>query len=524
MLKKILLLLRPAEILLLLGLSLFALLANLGLLGASAWLISSAALLPPLYALTLGITAVRALGISRAVLRYGERYFTHRTAFRVLSALRLHLYDIVRAQASFPQTQKDKGTILNTLLGKVDILRDFLLRGILPPLVLLVVILLFTLLLAPQLSYGVLLLPLLYLLHYLPLWLCPAKDNTASSYHSQLLDFAQGCHELQLAGSLPIATKKLDQSARRWQEQTTSEQRRIQRIDCALSLLRSLAFVLFFALLIDAASQKQISGITMGLWLLMLLALLRELSLLPAALNQLRQAQLAAIWLQETTAVAPPAPQTPLHELLSVSQLTFHYPQSLPVFSQLTFSVSPGCHTAIIGDSGSGKTTLAYLLAGLWQPTAGTIQYGYSYTPFVCTIPQGSFLFSASIRENFLRLYPGIQEDKLKSALQQAQLEAVIDKLPQGIDTPLGENACTLSGGERNRLTSALILASSSPLLLFDEPTAGLDKKTADSLLTAILDQANRTRQTVLLITHDLPQLNRFQQTICLHPQSTRKN
>ena len=116
MLRKIFSLLHPSEICLLLSLSLFALLANLGLLGSAAWLISSAALLPPLYALTLGITAVRALGICRALLRYGERYFTHKTAFAVLGSLRLRLYDVINAQANIPQAGHTQGTILNDLL------------------------------------------------------------------------------------------------------------------------------------------------------------------------------------------------------------------------------------------------------------------------------------------------------------------------------------------------------------------------------------------------------------------------
>ena len=203
------------------------------------------------------------------------------------------------------------------------------------------------------------------------------------------------------------------------------------------------------------------------------------------------------------------------------SDLEFHYPQGLPVFSELNFSLYPGCHTAIVGDSGSGKTTLACLLAGLWAPTKGSIHYGSAVRPFICTIPQGSFLFAGSIRENFLRLHPAITEEEMQQALQAAQLTAVWQKLPQGLDTPLGENACHLSGGERNRLASALILASSAPVLLFDEPTAGLDLPKANKLLDAILKRADKTGQTVIIITHDLPQLSRFSQVIRLTPSQT---
>lgn len=519
MLRKIFSLLHPGEICLLLSLSLFALLANLGLLGSAAWLISSAALLPSLYALALGITAVRALGIGRALLRYGERYFTHKTVFDVLGSLRLRLYDVINAQANIPQANQSQGGILNDLLTKADILRDFLLRGLISPVAICLATLLTTALLMPLLSYHVLVLPLLYLCHCLPLWLSPSVAEH-SNYRSQLLDFAQGSHEMQMAGSLNIAARKLDHSAANWQKELLSDNRQSDRIDLLLSLLRIMSFVFLFALLIAKVNQNTLSGVTMSLWLLVLLALFNELSALPSALRQFHQAQNAADWLQEKPLPTEKkvAATSITADLLTVSALTFSYPHSLPVFSGLTFSVASGCHTAIIGDSGSGKTTLAYLLAGLWQPTAGTICYKETSLPPVCAIPQGSFLFSGSIRENFLRLHPGIHEDDMHKALQCAQLNTAISQLPQGIDTPLGENAYFLSGGERNRLASALILASSAPILLFDEPTAGLDKSTADRLLTAIIDKSNLTSQTILLITHDLPQLHRFEQVIRLGP------
>ena len=227
MLKEILALLRPGELLLLLSFSLLALLANLGLLGSAAWLISSAALLPPLYALTLGITAVRALGIGRALLRYGERYFTHKSAFGVLGALRLRLYDTASALANAPQPPKARSAFLNDMLTNASILRDFLLRGMLPPLSILLAVLLISLLLLPVLSCKVLLLPALYLCHCIPLWLTP-PPSYSQAYRSRLLDFAQGSHELLLAGSLETAAQKLDQSAHHWQKNP-------QRLHCPSS-------------------------------------------------------------------------------------------------------------------------------------------------------------------------------------------------------------------------------------------------------------------------------------------------
>lgn len=514
MLKEILLMLGPCGFLLLLSLSLGALLANLGLLGASAWLISSAALLPPLYALTLGITAVRALGIGRAVLRYGERYFTHAKAFALLEKLRLRLYDMASTYAHRPLNRKKQGTMLNALLDKAATVQDFLLRGLLPPVTLLCALLLATLMLYPFLKASVLLLPLLYLIHLVPLWLSPeGSSRHSSAYRSRLLDYTQGRTELLLAGTMDTPLTRLGQSARNWQKRLQQSARRQEQLDLVLGVMRITVFVLLFTLLIDAMRQDRLTGITMSLWLLILLALLQEFALLPAALRHFREARLAARALQNSPVQITRQPETSSN-LLTVENLGFHYPQGPAIFQQLSFSLQPGCHTAIIGDSGCGKTTLAYLLTGLWAPAQGSIHY--STAAPVCAIPQGSFLFSQSIRENFLRLHPDITEEQMLNALQAAQMLPVIQKLPRGLDTPLGENACFLSGGERNRLSSALILASSAPLLLFDEPTAGLDLSTARKVLDNIIDRSNLTGQTVIVITHDLPQVHRFSQVMKL--------
>ena len=515
---KILSLLSPGQFLLLLAISLLALLSSLGLLGASAYLISKAALLPPLFALTIGITAVRAFGISRAVFRYGERYLTHQAAFNLLIALRLRLYDIACQKITRPEQKLHRGTMLQHLLKGAAALQDFFLRGLLPPLVTLLATMLLTIILWTDISAWSLLLPLTWLCHLLPAVFQPLTCQMSESrYRGVLLDFSQGQQEIITAGSSAQVCSKLDMSNNNWQNQLYKEQRLLQRINLALGLLRVACYTLLLAALLSVTSTR-IDGITLAVYLLLLLTLLGEFSPLPAAARQFRQSQLAA------QQFVPPASLQPANSLpastdllLTVDALAFNYPGYAPLFTKLSFTISPGEHTAIIGDSGCGKTTLAYLLAGLWQPTAGTISYSQKCQDSpLAALPQGCCLFAASIRENFQRLYPQIAESAIYEALTAAQLTKVIQKLPQGIDTPLGENACYLSGGERNRLQAALLLVSSAPLLLFDEPTAGLDSTTAAKLLTAIIDKSTLTGQTVIIITHDLPQLHRFSQIINL--------
>ena len=510
MLREIFTMIPLFEVCLLLTLSLASLLTNLGLLGAAAWLISSAALMPPLYALSLGITAVRALGISRAILRYGERYFTHAKAFALMEKLRLHLYDTASHLANIPQSRTRQGTMLDSLLTNGDIVQDFLLRGLFPPIILLLGLLLLLFCLYPILKGAALLLPSLYLLHLLPLWHSPVPQNHLSqTYRNHLMDFAQGSPELQMASSLPPVCAKLDQAARDWQKELLHSKQQQDQLDLLLGIMRILSFVLLSFLLMDAVRQDIITGIDLSLWLLILLAFFNELPQLSHAIRCFQDARLAVRPLQPPPAEKKP-PADAKATLLTVKNLSFHYPHGTELFRHLTFSLVPCEHIAIIGDSGSGKTTLAYLLAGLWQPTAGSIHYCQSSPPPICAIPQGSCLFSQSIRENFLRLHPAIHENEILKSLQAAQLAKLIKKLPQGIDTPLGENACFLSGGERNRLITALILASSAPILLFDEPTAGLDQSTAEKVLDNIIDRSSLTGQTVIVITHDLPQLHRF--------------
>lgn len=113
--------------------SLGAAAAGICLLGSSAWLIASAALLPPLSALALGITGVRACGIFRAVFRYGERYISHRLAFHGLTKIRVSLYKKAALLLPLRRGVARQGELLHDLLAGADELRDFFVRGMLPP-------------------------------------------------------------------------------------------------------------------------------------------------------------------------------------------------------------------------------------------------------------------------------------------------------------------------------------------------------------------------------------------------------
>lgn len=529
--------------------SLMALFTGLALLGASAWLVASAALMPPLYTLALGITTVRACGIGRAVFRYGERYLSHRMAFCILTEIRTSFYDRAAKVLPLRSGPARQGEFLHDLLTGADELRDFYIRALLPIAAIGTITALTTWLLTGVIGLWALALPALYLAR---LVLSCASRQTGeemqrtrdAAYRSALLDAAGGADELICAGCAP-ALKRLAGPADRLLQGSLQLARSDAKRDAAENLLDTTVLMALLALLILRVTNGVLSGIDLCVYFLVLQTLLVEFRTLPEAVRQGRRSLLAARFLPErqigeTTATdekageperipapaqasfrnADAASQTPL---LEAQDLSFSYRKGQGVLQGLSFRIARSQHTAIVGASGAGKTTLADLLLGVWPPDSGTLRLcGTPYHELpqgaiqqaIAALPQGSVLFAGSIRENFARYRPDCKEEDILAALRDAQLDEVVAALPQGIDTPLGEDACFLSGGQRGRLLTAIAIAGKEPVILLDEPTCGLDQKTAAALMAALFARVQETGQTLLTITHERTLVTKFQQTI----------
>ena len=545
---KLLRLTTPFEFLPVLLVSLMALFTGLALLGASAWLVASAALMPPLYTLALGITTVRACGIGRAVFRYGERYLSHRMAFRILTEIRTSFYDRAAKVLPLRSGPARQGEFLHDLLTGADELRDFYVRALLPIAAIGTITALTTWLLAGIIGLWALALPALYLAR---LVLSCASRQTGeerqrtrdAAYRSTLLDAAGGADELICAGRDP-ALKRLSAPAHDLLEGSLQLARTDARRDAAENLLDTTVLMALLVFLILRVTDGALSGIDLCVYFLVLQTLLVEFRTLPEAVRQGRRSLMAARFLPErqTSEAAEtdepaeqsekiPAPaqaasrdaDAASQTLLEAKDLSFSYRQGQGVLQGLSFRIARGQHTAIIGASGAGKTTLAALLLGVWPPDSGMLRLcGTPYHELpqgaiqqaIAALPQGSVLFAGSIRENFARYRPACKEEDILAELRDAQLSEVVAALPQGIDTPLGEDACFLSGGQRGRLLTAITIAGREPVILLDEPTCGLDQKTAAALMAALFAKVQETGQTLLTITHERTLVTKFQQTI----------
>lgn len=528
--------------------SLMALFTGLALLGASAWLVASAALMPPLYTLALGITTVRACGIGRAVFRYGERYLSHRMAFRILTEIRTSFYDRAAKVLPLRSGPARQGEFLHDLLTGADELRDFYVRSLLPIAAIGTITALTTWLLSGVIGLWALALPALYLAR---LVLSCASRQTGeerqrtrdAAYRSALLDAAGGADELICAGCTP-ALKRLAGPADHLLQGSLQLARSDAKRDAAENLLDTTVLMALLALLILRVTDGALSGIDLCVYFLVLQTLLVEFRTLPEAVRQGRRSLLAAHFLPERQTSEAAKTDEPAEQpekiptsaqadsrdadaasqtLLEAKDLSFSYRQGQGVLQGLSFRIARGQHTAIIGASGAGKTTLAELLLGVWPPDSGTLRLcGTPYHELpqgaiqqaIAALPQGSVLFAGSIRENFTRYRPDCKEEDILAALRDAQLSEVVAALPQGIDTPLGEDACFLSGGQRGRLLTAIAIAGREPVILLDEPTCGLDQKTAAALMAALFARIQETGQTLLTITHERTLVTKFQQTI----------
>ncbi len=158
-------------------------------------------------------------------------------------------------------------------------------------------------------------------------------------------------------------------------------------------------------------------------------------------------------------------------------------------------SLEPLSTVAVTGPSGAGKTTFINLLLRFIQPGKGTIMIGDrdlqtierdEWLRCISWVPQHPYLFNATLRENLLLGKSNATEDELKQALEYSRLDSFVKSLPQGIDTPIGEQGARISGGEAQRLSFARAFIKDAPLLILDEPTSHTDPALEQELLDSM--------------------------------------
>ena len=193
------------------------------------------------------------------------------------------------------------------------------------------------------------------------------------------------------------------------------------------------------------------------------------------------------------------------------------------VLDGVSLELQPGRRVALVGPSGAGKTTIANVLVRFQELDGGRATLdGHDLGEYaqddvrrlVALAGQDAHLFSTSIRENVRFARPGASDEEIAAALRRAGVWDWVASLPEGLDTYAGEAGDQVSGGQRRRIALARAFLSGAPLLVLDEPTAHLDRKTAEAILDDLLAGADDAG--LLVITHDEIGLDRFDEVLRL--------
>ncbi len=542
-----------------------AALAAMALLASSGYLISRAAERPPILMLMVTIVAVRAFGLTRAVLRYGERLASHDLALRQLGRLRERFYRSLVPLVPGGLGSRS-GDLLSRFVADVDTLKDLHLRVVIPGLVALLVALAATLAASLMLPVaGLTVFVSLALAIVLLPWLSGTVASRAarrqararSQLTSELIESIDGASELAVLGQAATHAQRVARSDARLARIARSDAFASSAAAAAGGILAAGGVIALLLVAIPAVHAGALSGVLLAALVFLLLAAYESILPLSGAARSLRMCATAAGRLQEIAAQRPavsdppaandsPAASGPsrareVREPIGVGELrgageirgpgelrvegvSFRYgPEEPWVLDGLRLCIAPGEHVALTGASGGGKSTLAELLVRFAEPQRGRLTLDgidmrelaqNQIRAAVVLCAQDCHVFNTTIRENLLIARRGASEREILDALAVVELDEWVAGLPDGLDTLVGQNGELTSGGQRRRIALARALLADARVLILDEPTAHLDADLARRVMARVLDACSD--RGVLAITHDLGALDGFDRVLQL--------
>ena len=193
---------------------------------------------------------------------------------------------------------------------------------------------------------------------------------------------------------------------------------------------------------------------------------------------------------------------------IDIKNLFFSYKKPKKILERVDLKINSGDKILIIGDSGAGKSTFLDLLVGLQIPDSGRINVNDNYeigekfnlTNSLSYVSQKIFIFNKSLKDNICLSIENFDESKFKRAIKIANLEEVVSKLPEGINTKLGEFGSILSGGQKQRIMIARAIYKNENFIIMDEPTSSLDPETANSIIKSLIE---KKYITVVMVSHN---------------------
>ena len=466
------------------------------------------------------LAILRLLGPLRVVLRYVERLATHDATFRALADLRVWLFRGIARGASWGIGFRRSGDLLARLVADIDVLDGVYLRILIP---LLGALLVWPVLVWRAWDVDPHLAALLAVLFALAAFAAPAvaargamrfggrRAEAGAALRVAALDLLSGLREVRVFG----ADGRMRAAIQAREAELYGAEHGIAAVAASASAMALLAgqVGLLGVLIAIAAAGHAPAALLLLFLTLAAFEITGGLARAGSSLGQAARASTRLFEAVETTAPAEPAhPASPAGFALRFEGVTFRWSVDRPpVFDGLTMEIPQGSRVALLGPSGAGKSSLAALALRATEPEAGRITLGgvdIARIPLaelranIGYLSQTTHLFADTVRANLLLGRSDASEEELWQALETARIADVVRTLPEGLDTWMGEGGAGLSGGQGRRLALARTLLSPAPILILDEPCAGLDADTERAFLATLNEVA--VGRTVVLIAHRL--------------------
>jgi thiol reductant ABC exporter CydC subunit len=504
--------------------------ATIGLLAGSGYVVGRAALRPGLGAIVGILAAVEVLAFLRGPLRYAERLVGHDAALRALTRWRVWLYDRLSPRVPAGLEGWRSGDLLARAIDDVDALQDLYLRTVLPVSVAVGAAVIGTVavgVILPWAAVGLgVPLAVAFVVPALLTWRRSGDDEVAElsgALSAQVVDALEGAPELLAFGADGAALARIEAMGARADALEQHHARVAAGSALVTQVCLAVAVTVVLAMGVTAVHDHHLGQVMVAVLPLAVLATFETVPGVPVAVARALSVRASADRLYALDD-APIPVRDPASPVVRFDEASLRYRPELPrALDGVSLRLESGGRLALTGSSGAGKSSVVNALLRFWPLESGTLSLGdVDVARLAQTDARGASaladqraqLFAGTVRSNLTLGHPDATEAEIDAALGAARLSDWVATLPEGLDTPVGEDGVTVSGGERRRLAVARALLAPGPILILDEPTSGLDPGLADQVVDGVLAAAGE--RSVLLITHRAGEAARCERTVTL--------
>jgi len=472
------------------------------------------------------VVAVAGIAIIGAVSSYFEKYFTTSIAQWVTHDLRRTLYNHIQRLSLSEYDKVRTGDLIARVTGDIGAIQDFINSALLGSIVnALTLIGMIAVMLSVNWRFTLIALsvaPVLFVLVYSLTRRIKDASRAVRQKESELVSVVQ---EVLTSARIVKAFSREDYEQERFETQslqnveTALQARKLKaRLSPLVDVITAGGTCLVLAYGARLALTGQISAGVLIVFLLYLGKMYKPMRELSKMTDTTSKALVGYERIEEVLEIEsrvrdlPRARRAPpFRGTIEFDHVSFNYDGRTPVLQDMSFRIEAGQVAAFVGPSGTGKTTIVSLIARFYDPVSGRVRIdGRDIREFtlkslrdqISFVLQDTLLFRTSIWENIAYGRPDATREQIVRAAQLADADEFISRLPGGYDSVVGERGSTLSGGQRQRIAIARAIVRDSPILILDEPTAGLDAESEQAVNGAI--SRLMERRTSVVIAHHL--------------------